>query len=681
MVRTHKLTPRALITQPAARALPGATGTAVDTANRRADTSCIAGSGLSHCTSMTFRSTCSRLASRFFTGGLWLVLIVWISGASVTLGQDPAPPTHPDSGAAAATGSTAAAPPAAAQTPPTANESQPGTSPPAPAEPAETQSELTSHDSTPTFQVRANMVLVRVVIRDSKSNPVGTLTRDDFQIFDNRKPQIISSFNVVDATKHGPAPANSAAPAPAGEAAPAAPSTPDRFVAIYFDDAHGALIDLMQGRIAAQKFVATSLQPSDRVGVFTVSGQDNLDFTSDREKLRVALGNIKPRAVSTEVATECLNIDDYQAYLIVDLNNAEALSAATADTLHCFYNDDSRYLAAARIQAAAQAQASHSDAETKATYATRGLDQLIQRMSRLPGQRSIILASPGFLVLSNPQNEWSLIERAVHANVVINSLDIRGLWVPEPFGDPSNPTHMSAVTAGPESATRLEGYSRQADVLRDVANGTGGLFFQNSNDLRAGFGRLGSVPDYSYVLGFVPPAEKLDGRFHSIEVKLTNHEKYAIQARRGYYAPAHGETTAENARHDIEEAIFSDQTLDALPMELHAQFFKLDAQKARIAVLARVDTKFLPFRKADGRNLDDLTIVTVLFDNDGKYLEGKQKVLTMKLMDATREKLVQSGIRTRTTFDVAPGTYQVRLVVRDSEGKLMSAQNQTLDVQ
>ena len=98
-------------------------------------------------------------------------------------------------------------------------------------------------------------------------------------------------------------------------------------------------------------------------------------------------------------------------------------------------------------------------------------------------------------------------------------------------------------------------------------------------------------------------------------------------------------------------------------------------------MLAHVDTKFLPFRKTEGRNVDDLTIVAVLFDNDGKYLEGKQKVLNMKLLDATREKLVQSGIRTRTTFDVAPGTYQVRLVVRDSEGKLMSAQNQTVEVQ
>jgi len=541
---------------------------------------------------------------------------------------------------------------------------------------------MTSHESTPTFQVRANMVLVRVVIRDSNGKTIGTLNRDDFEVFDNRKQQIVSNFNLV-TVKHDAAvaadSANPAAPAPALPSASA--SAPQRFLGLYFDDVNAATADLMQGRDAAQKFVATSLRPSDRVGSFTASGQGNLDFTDDRDKLRQAVGNIKPHPVSAGVASNCPSIDAYQAYQIVDLNNAQALNSAALDTLSCLYRNDPQFMSQAQSQARSQAFMVQADSETKTTYTIRGLDQLIQRMSRLPGQRSVILASSGFLTVENPQEEWAVIERAVRASVVINSLDIRGLWVPQPFGDVTNPQPTTAITAGPEATMRLQGYGMLADVMRDVAYGTGGLFFENSNDLRKGFAELGSLPEYSYLLGFVPATEKLDGRFHALDVKLTHREKYAIQARRGYYAPARSETTAENARHDLEEAVFSDQTLDGLPTEVHAQFFKLDDNKARIAVLARVDTKFLPFRKAEGRNLDDLTFVTVLFDNDGKYMEGKQRVLSMKLMDATREKLALSGIRTRTTFDVAPGTYQVRLVVRDSEGKLMSAQNQTVEVQ
>ena len=94
---------------------------------------------------------------------------------------------------------------------------------------------------------------------------------------------------------------------------------------LYFDDVNAALGDLMQGRDAAQKFVATSLQASDRVGVFTASGQGNLDFTDDREKLGVALGNVKPRPITAGSGQACPNIDAYQAYQIVDMNNSEAI--------------------------------------------------------------------------------------------------------------------------------------------------------------------------------------------------------------------------------------------------------------------------------------------------------------------------------------------------------------------
>jgi VWFA-related protein len=114
------------------------------------------------------------------------------------------------------------------------------------------------------------MVLVRVVVRDSGGKAIGTLNREDFEVFDNRKQQVISNFNLL-TVKHDAVvtadSANPAAPAPAGPSASA--STPQRFLGLYFDDVNAATGDLIRGRDAAQKFVATSLQPSDRVGAFT----------------------------------------------------------------------------------------------------------------------------------------------------------------------------------------------------------------------------------------------------------------------------------------------------------------------------------------------------------------------------------------------------------------------------
>jgi hypothetical protein len=97
-------------------------------------------------------------------------------------------------------------------------------------------------------------------------------------------------------------------------------------------------------------------------------------------------------------------------------------------------------------------------------------------------------------------------------------------------------------------------------------------------------------------------------------------------------------------------------------------------------VLARVNVKNLRFRKADGRNNDNLTVLSGLFDRNGNYITGTQKVVELHLLDPTLDKLLNSGISVRTNFDVAPGSYVVRLVVRDSEGQTMAARNGVVDI-
>src|SRR6202795_3191160 len=56
-------------------------------------------------------------------------------------------------------------------------------------------SELVSQDTPATFKMRVNLVLVRVVVRDDKGKVVPNLRREDFQLFDNRKPQAITYFS------------------------------------------------------------------------------------------------------------------------------------------------------------------------------------------------------------------------------------------------------------------------------------------------------------------------------------------------------------------------------------------------------------------------------------------------------------------------------------------------------
>ena len=76
-----------------------------------------------------------------------------------------------------------------------------------------------------------------------------------------------------------------------------------------------------------------------------------------------------------------------------------------------------------------------------------------------------------------------------------------------------------------------------------------------------------------------------------------------------------------------------------------------------------------------GLNQDDLTVVTSLFDNDGNYITGSEKDIAMKFHDDTLKQLSRTGAKSEARFDVQPGSYVVRLVVRDANAAALSAQN------
>jgi VWFA-related protein len=121
--------------------------------------------------------------------------------------------------------------------------------------------------------LRVNLIQVRVVVRDSKGNPAPGLTREDFQVSDNGKPQGITNFSI--ATRESRLERSEAAAKtqirPPELANIPAPILPDRFVLIVCDDARMEVGDLILARRAAAKFTE-SLAPTDRVALATTTG-------------------------------------------------------------------------------------------------------------------------------------------------------------------------------------------------------------------------------------------------------------------------------------------------------------------------------------------------------------------------------------------------------------------------
>ena len=532
-------------------------------------------------------------------------------------------------------------------------------------------------DTTPTFRVRVNLVLVRVVVRDSDGKPVPNLKKEDFLLFDNRKPQTISTFSMETAATRVVRNVN--VPASPAENPPPAESVvsgvAQRFVAMVFDDVHLSLSDAVFVRKSAEGFLG-KLAPSDRVAMFSTSGQFSQDFTNDRQALEQVLLRVvpRPRATASDVHA-CPDISYYQADLIQNKNDPTALAVATEDALQCAFQGDRSQMSAAQSLAQSESINTLTAGDADAEVAYRNMEGVLRRLLNMPGERVMVLVSPGFI----PSTMWpdisGVIDRATHAKVVINTIDARGLYTPDPGGDIASPSHDSYRTVGYKSGYRAQARSAQEELLAALADGTGGTFFHNRNDLDAGMERAAATPEVSYVLGFSPQNMKVDGSFHTIRVSLSSKLKYALQARRGYYAPKALKDPAEVAKQEIQEAIFSQEEIHDIPVELQTQFFKKDASEARLAVLTRFDVKGMRFRKNEGRNLDNVTIATAIFDENGNLVTGGEKVVEMKLLDTTYERLTRNGLTVKSSFDVKPGTYMVRMVVRDSEGQQMAARN------
>jgi VWFA-related protein len=395
---------------------------------------------------------------------------------------------------------------------------------------------ISSLTGSPTIKVAVNLVPVRVVVRDSQGRAVGNLRQEDFQLLDNRQPQVITRFSVEHAGAHigaGPTtlnPVSGETHAESGTPAVAA----DRYIAYLFDDVHFDAAQLAGVRDAANRHLA-SLQPADRAAVFTTSGQITLDFTDDITRLHETLVRISPRPVASSGGKDCPDIDPYMAYLIWSKKDEDALSVATEDALVCAYGSDARRAGrAAEVMARATAQQQVAASDLQSQAVLRAFSNILVKLAATPGQHILVLVSPGFVSPGREQDFTRLIDRALRANVVISTLDARGLYnIDTSVADviPDVDIAISKIQYRRESATA------STEVLAALAESTGGNFFHNDNNMDEGFTRAVAVPEFSYLLGFSPADLKPDGSFHNLNVTLKNPEKLTVQARKGYFAP------------------------------------------------------------------------------------------------------------------------------------------------
>ena len=535
--------------------------------------------------------------------------------------------------------------------------------------------EMVTTDRPATFTAQTTLVEVPVVVRDSSGHAIGTLKQEDFHITDKGKRQEISKFAIMKAGgATGSTPDNSA---PSDPSAAPTMAMPTRFVAFVFDDVHMQFGDLPQVRNAVLKYLSTSVAPHDRVAFYTTSGRQQGDFTGNPDTLAESLKKISPSPITQPDISGCgdAHVSYFQAVQIdrevgfypqaSDVSKSLGLRLAVSE-----FGDFQTALVAIRDAYTSGLQ------ESRATLAA--LKAVVKRMAAMPGQRSILLLSPGLFVPSDLQNESDdLMALAIRSKVLINGVDARGVWT-NPAFDPCRKGVSDVAIRDEAMFKSLEGQAN-TDELIALGEGTGGTTNFN-NDFFGGIVKGAAAPEYMYILAFAPQNLKLDGSFHSLRVTVGPGEKLSLQARRGYWAPKHQEDEAAVASQEIENAVFSRDEVRDLPVDVHTRWMN-GGEKSKLTVLTSMDLKLIHFRKDGDRNRSDLTIVAALFDSDGNFMSGTEKLVQFRLLDETVARLQQRPPAViGTDFDVKPGAYMVRLVVRDGEGQI-TAENAAVQVQ
>jgi VWFA-related protein len=414
-----------------------------------------------------------------------------------------------------------------------------------------------------TLRSGTSEILVDVVVRDKKGRLVHGLGQDQFRVTENTQTQGVTSWREIRgaATTSGPA----AAPAPAAspQEVYVQTATPAdaalhltrqlRLVSLVFDKLgdDGRKIS----RKAALDFLERDFGPNVYYAVFYVDRYFKVvqTYTNNIVLLRQAVERATSGTRNALIAeTGGLELINEQTSSSVGAADALANQApgAVPSSINAGSLSDEQANAFTDKMLQLSDRLNRTDLGQVSIFS---LWSIIKQLERLPGRKSVLYFSEGY---SLPNELWmqfaSLISAANRANVVVYALDPRGLMSASDTALAKQTLNQSVQMSYRMTRTQREVDpsrnfragdfaldSVRADgqqVLRELAESTGGTLIANTNDLRPQLQKISEDFNTWYELTYHSSNPDYDGRFRAIQVSLPAHADYVVQARTGYYA-------------------------------------------------------------------------------------------------------------------------------------------------
>ena len=507
-----------------------------------------------------------------------------------------------------------------------------------------------------TFRAEVNYVEVDARVLDKDGKFIADLKPEDFQVFEDGKPQKVSAFSLVNIPLER-------VERPLFASKPVEPDVRNnmqaadgRIYVIMLDDLHTAPLRSQRVKLAARQFIERYVGANDLAAVVHTSGRgdNSQEFTTSQARLLRAVD----RFMGQKLNSSTMNmVEDVQ----------RRAGTPFAGEPPSDIDDKERGFQARNalgaIRNVAQYLGNIRGRRKAIVYFSEGIDYDINNMfsDQITEAQSVLDATR------------DMIAAATRANVAVYAIDPRGLGAE--FQD------MTSIQSFPDDTTLGLGMSAifnevrlSQDSLRVMGDETGGFAVVNQNNFRDAFQRIVDDNSSYYVMGYYSTNDRRDGRFRKIEVRVPDRPGLVVRARKGYVAPRGKAPEAPKAAAngpspELKDAIESPLPLTGLPLSLAAAVFKGPSPKGSVVISTFIAGNMLPLTESGGMMKNDLEVLGVATDDKGKSFSTDRSTVNLNMKPDTAKRVAATGFRVIQSIDLNPGRYNLRVAVREANSR------------